>query len=106
MKPSNRDICRNVFILTSTLSSMSNEFEGLMRYYEVISDNALDLAILANQSEYFIDLKENSETAKIGVDRNGQRLKSFDYFNFNITHTKDMGARPEDIAGIVLDSLR
>ena len=89
---------------------MSNEFEGLMRYYEVISDNALDLAILANQSDYFIDIKENSETAKIGVDRNTQGLKSFDYFKFNITHTKEMGVRPEDIkkeiAGITIDSLR
>ena len=96
MKPSNREVFYDINRLTSTLSSMSNEFEEMMRHYEKIRKTALDMAIAAKQIRVFTDAKRNSTIAMNRFDRNGQLLKTIDYIQFNISHTEDMGVSPKD----------
>ena len=99
MKHSDRNVFHETLELNLTLAGMSYEYEKMQNHYEAISNNGIVLAIESDQIRVFKDTKHNSKL-----------LTSIEYIKGNITHTEEMGVRPEDIkfqiAGISIESLR
>ena len=99
MKHSDSNVFHETLELNLTLAGMSYEYEKMQNHYEAISNNGIVLAIESDQIRVFTDIKHNSEL-----------MTSIDYIEGNITHTEEMGVRPEDIkfqiAGISIESLR
>ena len=90
---------------------MSNAFEGIMMALDILREAGLNLAITANQirvecKKFESDAKMFSEIAKMA--KNGE--DAIDYIEANITHTEDMGVRPEETRslyfGAFFDTMR
>ena len=82
MKASNREVYYPIYRLVVTLSTMSNEFEEMMRHYEaIIHYTGLDLAIETNQIKVFTDVKNKSEIVKNRLDQSIIVI-DYDYMEF------------------------